>query len=216
MSLLTYEDARPWARAMKMRTGLRNKRGAMPPWFIERDLGIQQYKNDISLSEEEIGRIAAWADSRRAARRPRRPAASARVPGRERVGDRRAGSDRRVALGRRAGRRAGQVDLARHDPDRPRGRSLRGGGRGQGVQRHPAGRHRRHRRRALRVPPHDLRRRGARRLRPFVVDALPGPRGRPQRGHLPGQRRAVCCAPGRRSTSRPPICTRTAARRART
>ena len=63
MSLLTYEDARPWARAIKMRTGLRNKRGAMPPWFIEKDIGIQHYKNDPSLSEEEIEKIAVWADS---------------------------------------------------------------------------------------------------------------------------------------------------------
>ena len=63
MSLLTYQDARPWARAIKMRTGLRNKRGGMPPWFIERDIGIQHYKNDPSLSEEEIAQIAVWADS---------------------------------------------------------------------------------------------------------------------------------------------------------
>ena len=63
MSLLTYEEARPWARAMKMRTGLRNKRGAMPPWFIEKDIGIQHYKDDPSLSEAEIEQIAIWADS---------------------------------------------------------------------------------------------------------------------------------------------------------
>ena len=63
MSLLTYEEARPWARAIKMRTGLRNKRGAMPPWFLEKDIGIQHYKNDPSLSEEEIEQIAMWADS---------------------------------------------------------------------------------------------------------------------------------------------------------
>ena len=63
MSLLTYEDVRPWARAIKMRTGLRSERGAMPPWFIEKDIGIQHYKNDPSLSEEEIERIAIWADS---------------------------------------------------------------------------------------------------------------------------------------------------------
>ena len=63
MSLLTYEDVRPWARAMKLRTGLRNKRGAMPPWFIEKDIGIQHYKDDPSLSEEEIEQIARWADS---------------------------------------------------------------------------------------------------------------------------------------------------------
>ena len=63
MSLLTYAEVRPWARAIKMRTGLRSQRGAMPPWFVERDLGIQRYKNDISLNEEEIEKIAVWADN---------------------------------------------------------------------------------------------------------------------------------------------------------
>ena len=63
MSLLTYQEVRPWARAIKMRTGLRSERGAMPPWFVERDLGIQHYKNDISLSEAEIEKIALWADN---------------------------------------------------------------------------------------------------------------------------------------------------------
>src|SRR5262245_12215383 len=41
MSLLTYEDARPYARSMKARTALREKRGAMPPWYIEKNVGIQ-------------------------------------------------------------------------------------------------------------------------------------------------------------------------------
>ena len=63
MSLLTYAEVRPYARAIKTRTGLRNKRGAMPPWFLERDLGIQHYKNDISLSEEEIALIGRWVDA---------------------------------------------------------------------------------------------------------------------------------------------------------
>ena len=63
MSLLTYEDTRPWARAIKMRTALRNQRGAMPPWFIEKDIGIQHFKDDISLTEDEIAKIAVWADS---------------------------------------------------------------------------------------------------------------------------------------------------------
>ena len=63
MSLLTYEEVRPWARAIKARTALRNKRGAMPPWFIEKDIGIQHYKNDPSLSEQEIEAIAIWADN---------------------------------------------------------------------------------------------------------------------------------------------------------
>jgi hypothetical protein len=63
MSLLSYEDARPWAKAMKSRTSLRDKPNVMPPWFIERNIGIQQYKGDISLSDDEIETIARWADA---------------------------------------------------------------------------------------------------------------------------------------------------------
>jgi len=63
MALLTYEDARPWARAMKQRTAIRDKFGAMPPWYIEKNIGIQHYKNDPSLSDEEVAKIAKWADS---------------------------------------------------------------------------------------------------------------------------------------------------------
>ena len=63
MSLITYEEVRPWARSMKMRTGLRSQRGAMPPFFVERNIGIQKFKHDPSLNEAEIGRIAKWADS---------------------------------------------------------------------------------------------------------------------------------------------------------
>ena len=36
MSLLTYEEVRPWARSIKYRTGLRNRMGVMPPWFPRR------------------------------------------------------------------------------------------------------------------------------------------------------------------------------------
>ncbi len=63
MSLLTYEQVRPWARSIKHRTGLRDKPEAMPPWYIEKDVGIQRFKRDISLTEEEIARIAWWADN---------------------------------------------------------------------------------------------------------------------------------------------------------
>ena len=63
MSLLTYEDARPYAASIKRRTAIRNRQGTMPPWYIEKDLGIQHYKNDISLSDEEVAKIAAWADN---------------------------------------------------------------------------------------------------------------------------------------------------------
>src|SRR5439155_3339322 len=66
MSLLTYQDARPYAREMKRRTALRDtygQRGVMPPWFIEKNIGIRKFKEDISLSDEEIAKIAKWADS---------------------------------------------------------------------------------------------------------------------------------------------------------
>ena len=63
MSLLTYEDARPFAKAIKERTALRHRRGAMPPWFIEKEIGIQNFKDDISLTDAEIARIARWADA---------------------------------------------------------------------------------------------------------------------------------------------------------
>ncbi len=63
MSLVTYEEARPWARAMKQRTGIRDKAGVMPPWYIEKNIGIQHYKNDPSLSDEEVMKIAKWADT---------------------------------------------------------------------------------------------------------------------------------------------------------
>jgi mono/diheme cytochrome c family protein len=63
MSLVSYEDVRPWARAIKTRTGLGPRAGVMPPWFVEKDLGIQHFKNDPSLTTEEIARIAKWADA---------------------------------------------------------------------------------------------------------------------------------------------------------
>ena len=62
MSLITYEQARPWARAMKRRTSVGPRAGVMPPWYLETDIGIQDYKYDPSLSAEEIAMVAAWAD----------------------------------------------------------------------------------------------------------------------------------------------------------
>jgi len=59
MSLSTYAEARPWARAMKLQTSLRE----MPPWFIDKNIVIQRFKDDISLSDEEIAKIATWVDS---------------------------------------------------------------------------------------------------------------------------------------------------------
>ena len=66
MSLLSYQQARPYARAMKQRTALARApyaRGSMPPWFLEKNIGIQRIKDDISLTDEEIDLIAQWADT---------------------------------------------------------------------------------------------------------------------------------------------------------
>ncbi len=63
MSLQTYEQVRPWARSIKQRTGIGPRAGVMPPWYVEKDLGIQHFKNDPSLSAEEISKIARWADN---------------------------------------------------------------------------------------------------------------------------------------------------------
>jgi len=46
MSLLTYEDARPWARAIKEKVVKRE----MPPWYIDKNIGIAEFKDDPSLS----------------------------------------------------------------------------------------------------------------------------------------------------------------------
>jgi mono/diheme cytochrome c family protein len=59
MSLMTYEDARPWARAIKTRTANRE----MPPWHVDKTIGIQSFKSDPSLSDEEIATIAKWVDA---------------------------------------------------------------------------------------------------------------------------------------------------------
>lgn len=59
MSLLTYKDARPWARSIKEMVAKRN----MPPWFIDRNVGIQEFKDDPSLSDKEIATIVSWVDN---------------------------------------------------------------------------------------------------------------------------------------------------------
>src|SRR5947207_3427151 len=55
-SLLTYEQARPWAKAMKEAVVLKK----MPPWYADPHYG--KFSNDRSLTQKEIDTIAAWAD----------------------------------------------------------------------------------------------------------------------------------------------------------
>src|SRR5882724_4965019 len=55
-SLLTYEQARPWAKAIK--TAVLSRK--MPPWFADPHYG--KFSNDSSLQQKEIDTLAAWAD----------------------------------------------------------------------------------------------------------------------------------------------------------
>jgi len=59
MSLLTYEDARPWARSIKDRV----ERRSMPPWHVDRTVGIRKFKDDLSLSDAEIATVVSWIDA---------------------------------------------------------------------------------------------------------------------------------------------------------
>jgi hypothetical protein len=58
MSLITYQDARPWARSIRERVSTRQ----MPPWHIDPSVGVQKFKNDMSLSDAQIETIVRWVD----------------------------------------------------------------------------------------------------------------------------------------------------------
>src|SRR6478752_3172920 len=58
MSLLTYKEARPWARSIKDKVVRRQ----MPPWHIDRNIGITKFKDDPSLTDVEIATISDWVD----------------------------------------------------------------------------------------------------------------------------------------------------------
>jgi hypothetical protein len=57
MSLLTYEQTRPWARSIKARVVARE----MPPWFADPQHGT--FANDRSLKQADIDTIAKWVDA---------------------------------------------------------------------------------------------------------------------------------------------------------
>jgi hypothetical protein len=58
MSLMTYDEVRPWARSIRQRVAARD----MPPWHLDKTAGIRKYKNDISLTDAQIATIVNWAD----------------------------------------------------------------------------------------------------------------------------------------------------------
>jgi hypothetical protein len=59
MALRTYKEVRPWARSIRNKVSKRE----MPPWFIDRNIGIQRFKNDWSLSDAEVDTIVRWVDA---------------------------------------------------------------------------------------------------------------------------------------------------------
>jgi mono/diheme cytochrome c family protein len=61
MSLVSYDEVVPYAGLIEYRTHLRDRAGAMPPWYAEKDVGIQDYKQDPSLTDEELAKISSWA-----------------------------------------------------------------------------------------------------------------------------------------------------------
>lgn len=63
MPLVTYDQVAPYAGLIEYKTGLRDRAGAMPPWYMEKNIGIQDYKNDPSLSDAELAAISTWARS---------------------------------------------------------------------------------------------------------------------------------------------------------
>jgi hypothetical protein len=59
MSLVTYQEVRPWVKSIRERVITRN----MPPWHLDKTVGIQHFANDCSLSDAQMNTIVRWADS---------------------------------------------------------------------------------------------------------------------------------------------------------
>ncbi|NKB33019.1 MAG: hypothetical protein GKR91_07980 [Pseudomonadales bacterium] len=59
MSLLSYEEVRPWAPLISYKV----EQQEMPPWHLDKTVGIQDYKNDVSLSAEQIAKVVSWVEN---------------------------------------------------------------------------------------------------------------------------------------------------------
>ena len=57
MSLVTFEETRPWAKAIK--EAVLSKK--MPPWFADPRFG--HFANDRRLTEADIKTLVAWVDA---------------------------------------------------------------------------------------------------------------------------------------------------------
>ena len=63
MAFTNYQEVRRYAPRIRNKTAIRDRMGAMPPWYVEKDIGIQHYKQDPSLTDEELAKIQAWANN---------------------------------------------------------------------------------------------------------------------------------------------------------
>src|SRR5271155_2216118 len=65
MTLVTYQDARPWAAAIKQ--ALLTKK--MPPWFADAAYG--HFANDRTLAKADIDTVGGWGEGGAAAGNPK-------------------------------------------------------------------------------------------------------------------------------------------------
>ncbi len=59
MALRTYQEVRPWLRAIRNRVASRE----MPPWHLDKTVGVQKFINDASLTSAQIDTIVRWVDA---------------------------------------------------------------------------------------------------------------------------------------------------------
>ena len=71
MALVTYDQVRPWAKAIKQSVVSRK----MPPWFAE--AGVGRFHNERKLSPAELATLTAWADGGAPAGNPKEAPAPA-------------------------------------------------------------------------------------------------------------------------------------------
>ena len=59
MSLMTFEEVRQYAGLIRAKVADR----IMPPWHIDRSMGIQEFKNDRGLTDKEVATVVRWVDN---------------------------------------------------------------------------------------------------------------------------------------------------------
>ena len=58
MSLISYDEVRPWAKSIKQKVVSRQ----MPPWLADPHFSDLKFQNDRTLTQQEIDAVVAWAD----------------------------------------------------------------------------------------------------------------------------------------------------------